>query len=398
MNKLYDFLIVGAGIFGLTTAIELAKQKYRVAILNPDGIPHPLAASTDISKVVRMEYGRDREYALMASRAIEGWKAWNELFGESLYHETGLLMASKSPLSENKDGFIWQSYESVTSLGYSLEILDGQAMQQRFPQWNHEQYVAGVFNPVAGYAASEKAIAVLANYARTLGVEICEGQLVHTIYYENGKVTGVKTREGSTFSCGHLIVSAGAHTPYLLPELHDKMYASGHAVFHVLPEYPHLFQAPDFTVFMADISETGWYGFPLHLAEGVVKLGHHGIGHRMHPDKDDRRITDTEVDDFRSFIAKTLPDLAKAPIVYTRRCLYTDTLDGHFWIDQHPEKQGLTIASGGSGHGFKMGPELGKIVAATALGEAHAYSDRYRWREFSAQAVNMEAARAKAKK
>ena len=50
-----DFLIVGAGIFGITTAIELQKKKYSVAVINPDTIPHPLAASTDISKVVRME-------------------------------------------------------------------------------------------------------------------------------------------------------------------------------------------------------------------------------------------------------------------------------------------------------------------------------------------------------
>ena len=62
MTTTYDFLIVGAGIFGLSAAIELRKRNYRVGILNPDTIPHHLAASTDISKAVRLEYGSDREY------------------------------------------------------------------------------------------------------------------------------------------------------------------------------------------------------------------------------------------------------------------------------------------------------------------------------------------------
>ena len=117
MKQSYDFLIVGAGIFGITTAIELAKQKYQVAIINPDSIPHPRAASTDISKVVRMEYGADREYAGMAEASIQGWKEWNDLFNDTLYHEVGLLMASKTPLSVQKEGYIWDSYQVMLQKG-----------------------------------------------------------------------------------------------------------------------------------------------------------------------------------------------------------------------------------------------------------------------------------------
>lgn len=58
----YDFLIVGGGIFGITAAVELSKRKYKVGLINPDTIPHHLAASTDVTKAVCMEYGSDREY------------------------------------------------------------------------------------------------------------------------------------------------------------------------------------------------------------------------------------------------------------------------------------------------------------------------------------------------
>ena len=52
-------IIVGAGIFGVTAAMELRKRGHRVQLLDPGPLPHPLAASTDIGQAVRMEYGAD---------------------------------------------------------------------------------------------------------------------------------------------------------------------------------------------------------------------------------------------------------------------------------------------------------------------------------------------------
>src|SRR5690606_21657515 len=93
-----DILILGAGIFGITAAIELNRRGHRVAVIDPGPIPHPLAASTDISKVVRMEYGPDRQYARMVDKAIDGFVQWNEAFGEELYHNTGVLMLTQAPM------------------------------------------------------------------------------------------------------------------------------------------------------------------------------------------------------------------------------------------------------------------------------------------------------------
>ncbi len=52
-------LIVGAGVFGLTAALELRARGWRVSVIDPGPVPTPAAASTDISKVVRMDYGAD---------------------------------------------------------------------------------------------------------------------------------------------------------------------------------------------------------------------------------------------------------------------------------------------------------------------------------------------------
>lgn len=83
LNTSSDILIVGGGVFGVTTALALRARGYTVTLIDPGPIPHLLAASTDVSKVVRMEYGADRQYLHMADRSIDGFLAWNEEFGET---------------------------------------------------------------------------------------------------------------------------------------------------------------------------------------------------------------------------------------------------------------------------------------------------------------------------
>ena len=97
----------------------------------------------------------------------------------------------------------------------------------------------------------------------------------------------------------------------------------------------------------------------------------------------------------RNFLATTFPSLVDAPLVFTRRCLYTDTLDGHFWIDHHPEIKGLSVSSGGSGHGLKMAPLLGEITADMIEGKTHQFSKRFRWRHLTPETLQGEKARYK---
>src|SRR6266853_1727379 len=83
--------VVGAGINGVTAAIELKKRGHDVDLVDPGPLPHPLAASTDISKAVRTSYGPDEIYAELADRSIPLWRQWNRQFGVQLYHEVGFL-------------------------------------------------------------------------------------------------------------------------------------------------------------------------------------------------------------------------------------------------------------------------------------------------------------------
>jgi glycine/D-amino acid oxidase-like deaminating enzyme len=379
--KHYDFIVLGAGIFGVTTAIELCKRPYSVALLNPGRIPHPLAESTDISKIIRMEYGTDVEYMEMVEECLPKWRDWNDLFRVKLFHETGFLLLSRQSLNENKNSFESASYHNLIKKNYKPERLNKNELAKLFPFINSERYNDAFYHSIGGYAESGKVIETLTRYAKQSGCDVHEEQTAAQLLISNNTINGVKTKEGRSFYAGHVIVCAGNMTPFLVPDLKPFMKITGHPVFHIQPTQPELFSYPSMAVFAADISNTGWYGFPLHPTERVVKIANHGAGLIMNdPEKDERKVYDSDLSDLKNFLSSSIPLLVDDPVVYTRRCCYTDTLDGHFWIDNHPEIKNLTIGSGGSGHGFKMGPVLGDMIATVAEGGNHKWSARYRWR------------------
>jgi glycine/D-amino acid oxidase-like deaminating enzyme len=276
--------------------------------------------------------------------------------------------------------------------GHHPERLNGAELRRRFPAWSTGAYLDGFFNGRGGYAQSGRIVAALVEKARNAGVVIHTQQTAAEFLRQGGSIGGVRTRQGATFAAGHTLVAAGAWTHHLLPELGRVLVATGHPVFHLKPADPALFAPPHFVTFTADVAHTGWYGFPL-LAEGVVKIANHGVGVPLHAEQDARVVTAEDVAHLRRMLADTFPALVDAEIVYTRRCLYSDTPDGHFWIDRHPQRSGLTVAAGDSGHGFKFAPVLGALIADVVEGIANDWAAKFRWRALPPSTYSEEAAR-----
>jgi glycine/D-amino acid oxidase-like deaminating enzyme len=107
----------------------------------------------------------------------------------------------------------------------------------------------------------------------------------------------------------------------------------------------------------------------------VLKLANHGPGRALHPADDTRELLQAEEELLRSWLQRVRPELLDAPIVHRRLCVYGDSLDGDFWIDRHCE--GLVVAAGGSGHGFKFGPVLGELIANLVEGRPHPLAPRF---------------------
>ncbi len=390
-----DTIVVGAGIFGVTAACELARRGQRVALLDPGPVPHPDAASTDISKVVRLEYGPEEAYMAVMEGVREAWLRWNQELGQELFHEIGIAMLTREPMAPG--GFEHESYQLLLRRGHCPERLDADEIARRFPAWRPGAHTDGFYHAKGGYAESGRVVAALVERAHALGVGIYPGRTVQSLASDDAahkdRVTGVMTRAGERFLADRVIVAAGAWTPLLVPELAPCMRATGHPVFHLRPGAAQGLEHPGFCVFTADITNTGWYGFPVHPSHRVVKVARHSIGQLLHPERDPRVVTEADERSLREFLGYALPGLADAEIASTRRCVYCDTQDGHFIIDRHPGRPGLAVAAGGSGHGFKFAPIMGQLIADAALGQGNPLLDRFRWRDMAPDTTSVEAAR-----
>jgi glycine/D-amino acid oxidase-like deaminating enzyme len=384
-------LVVGAGVFGAASAVALARRGWRVALCDPGPIPHPLAESTDISKIVRLDYGADADYVALMERALDGWRRWNAGWPAPPFHETGVAFLCRAPMAPG--GFEHESHRLLTSRGHRLERLDGAAIARRFPAWAQSRYADGYYNPAGGWAESGRVVERLVAVARDLGVTLHAGLRAARLVERDGRVTGVADDEGRALDADEVVVAAGAWTPRLVPSLAGALRPVGQPVFHLYPADPEPFRAERFPVFGADIARTGYYGFPVS-ASGVVKIANHGVGRPVDPDSaSERTVTPEETARLRAFLDETLPRLARAPVVHTRVCVYCDTRDEHFWIARDPERPGLTVAAGGSGHGFKFAPVVGDLVADAVDDVPDAALAKFRWRTDAHPARGEEAAR-----
>ncbi|HEY0483654.1 MAG TPA: FAD-dependent oxidoreductase [Kofleriaceae bacterium] len=363
-------LVIGGGIFGVTSALELCSRGCDVTLVDPGPLPHPLAESTDISKVVRSDYGGDEDYTVLAELALDGWRRWNAAWPVPRFHETGVAFLTRRPMQPG--GFEHDSFTLLARRGHRVERLDAAAITARFPAYRPGAYVDGYFHHEGGWAESRAVVAHLLAEAIAAGVTVLGDCPIDRI-----------TDHGATSRAGLLpadaiVVCAGAWTPLLVPDLAGDLRAIGQPVFHLRPADRTLFLDSRFPVFGADIARTGYYGFPAQL-DDVVKIANHGTGIPLAPDAP-RQVTTAQESALRDFLRDTFPALAAAPIVSRRLCVYCDTRDADFWIAQHPARPGLTVAAGGSGHAFKFAPVIGAVIADIALGVPHPLAHRFRWR------------------
>src|SRR5437763_12012701 len=112
-------IVVGAGINGVTAAIELRNRSHEVILVDPGPLPHALAASTDISKAVRAAYGPDEDYTDLAERSIKIWREWNREFGMELYHEIGVMFVRRREIKPGD--FEYESFKMLQSRGHRIE-------------------------------------------------------------------------------------------------------------------------------------------------------------------------------------------------------------------------------------------------------------------------------------
>jgi glycine/D-amino acid oxidase-like deaminating enzyme len=105
-----------------------------------------------------------------------------------------------------------------------------------------------------------------------------------------------------------------------------------------------------------------FYGVPDLEARGA-KVARDRHGPPIDPDAGDRLTSAEGLAEVRAYMSRRLPALARQPLEESRVCQYENTSSGDFLIDRHPRWRNVWLVGGGSGHGFKHGPAVGRYVA-----------------------------------
>src|SRR5262249_37765088 len=197
-----------AGINGVTAAIELKKRSHEVVLVDPGPLPHPLAASTDISKAVRTAYGADEDYTALAERSIKLWRQWDEEFGTRLYHEVGVMFVRRRKMQPGD--FEYESLKLLKKRGLKVARMNTPKLWKRFPAWNPELYRDGVLEIEAGYAESGRAVGLLIERAKSAGVELREHLKFSQMDQPGNRVRGIALDDGQRMAADFVVMTVGA--------------------------------------------------------------------------------------------------------------------------------------------------------------------------------------------
>lgn len=398
MNPDTHILIIGAGAFGTATAHALSQRHYRhVTVLDPHALPSVDAAATDISKIIRSDYNEPL-YARLGLEAIAAWSS-DPLY-KDLYHVPGWVLSAM----DKSVPFVEGSVKTAEGMGVKVERLEKDEVRRRWPlvKGNLEGWNANVWNPSAGWVEAGEALRRMGDDAQRRGVRFVSGEagrVVELLYGADGSCTGARSKDGTVHLAEVVVLAAGAWTPTLL-DCKDQLTAKGHSVAHIQMSKQEAKRYESFPIM--DNLELGYY-FPPQK-DGIFKMAH---SHFLVNTKRDRRtgvstsIPHTFVEHpedglppvieatMRRNLRRVLPELADRPFSFTRLCWDADTADRHFLVSPHPQHQGLYVAAGGSAHGFKFLPVLGKYVADLLERKLEAgIQQAWRWRP--GQVVNQK--------
>lgn len=350
----YDVIIVGLGAMGSAACFHLAKTGQTVLGLDRFIPPHTNGSSHGQTRIIREAYFEHPIYVPLVQRAYALWAELERESGRKLFQQTGGLMIGPP------DGIVYSGAKrSAEEHRLPHELLTAAQIRKRFPALQPTDRMAGVWEPRAGILFPEDCVAAHLDLARRAGATLaCDEPVVS--WTANSTRVSVRTAKNH-FEAGQLIISAGAWAGQLLSELPLPIQIERQILFWFSAQaHPEWFQSDRCPIHLWE-DESGhlFYGFP-DLGHGV-KIARHHDGQTVDPDTVQRQVSASEVESVRQLLARFLPH-ANGQFISATVCLYSNTPDGHFLIDRHPEHPNVLIASPCSGHGFKFSSAIGEVL------------------------------------
>ncbi|KAK7214124.1 hypothetical protein V2G26_021302 [Clonostachys chloroleuca] len=395
-------LIVGAGAFGVSTALHLQKYCHQyVDVMLLDSQPFPSvdsASGNDTSRQIRMDY-TDPFYAELAIEAIHAWSS-DPIFKDH-FKQCGRVgaVAPGSP-------YLQKCRETMKALGVNIvefpEDNKVEGLKKKFPHLGNAQKLKGwdfYYNPYDGWANPHDAIkSAMKEYQAVGGVFIGnpeKGLVVENVLEledsttairaAGARIVGVRTADGLVHCADRVIYATGSLATYktnLIPSLGTQIHPTGFAIAHwKLEDAAEVKSWQNHPV--VDAYHHGYFFPPdpnglMKLGLGIMAFTHDRTSKQGTPDvgiarlnsalvgsPDDGRIPTIAENGIRWVLGQWAPSLAKKKFFSMKICWDAMTPDGGWLIDDHPDIEGLSVAIGGSGHGFKFLPVVGQYICET---------------------------------
>ncbi|XP_043712231.1 probable sarcosine oxidase [Telopea speciosissima] len=369
----FDVIIVGAGIMGSCTAYQAAKRGRKVLLLEQFDFLHHRGSSHGESRTIRATYP-EHYYSSMVIESSHLWEEAQSEIGYRVYFKTPHFDVGPAD-----DKSLQSVITSCQAKSIPHCILDRRQVAEKFSgKFNLPENWIGLWTELGGVIKPTKAVSMFQTLAIQRGAVLRDYMEVKEIKRDDvkGDIL-VITSNGDKYWGNKCVVTAGAWTKKLVETV------SGLEVpiqpLNTTVQYWRIKEGSE-----KDYSLTGGfptfagygdpyiYGTPSLEFPGLIKIAVHG-GYPCDPDKRSwvpvlitNPVNDWIEGKFCGLVESSKP-------VITQSCMYSMTPDGDFVIDFLGGDFGrdVVVAGGFSGHGFKMGPVVGRILADLVLdGEA----------------------------
>jgi sarcosine oxidase len=355
--------VIGAGVFGAWCAKFLSDAGHEVTLVDAYGPGNGRASSADFTRVIRAGYGRDEMYSRWAAAAWRDWEWLSSAIGQPFITRAGALF-----LGAPDDPYIRATVDTLTHLGLAAESLSPDQLGRRFPQIAIDGLGYAVWEPHAGVIRARAAVYSLVTRLTSTGLVTYLPASVRRVDEQRSSLD-VRLADGTRLDADVYVCACGAWLPQLFPEaIGTRIRPTRQEVLYFgVPAGTRDFSVPQLPVWID--FQAGLYGIPEIDGHGF-KVGVDRHGELVNPDTLERIVSPAIVESTRAAVARRFPAMSGAPLVDARVCQYENTSSGDFIIDRHPQWANCWIVGGGSGHGFKHGPSVGRHVAALVSGEA----------------------------
>jgi len=256
------------------------------------------------------------------------------------------------------------------------EWLETNQAEERFPQLRFLPGSKIIYQKDYGVLNASKAVRAYWRLAKEAGANIVTNERIIDIKIHSDQLITVKSTSGLQFKGRNLVLTTGAWSQKLASQflgLDLKLEVTQETICYFPPKGDSKFshKVDQLPVVIGRFHNANTTDGAIYLLPQVeipgVKIGLHHTGTVIEPDARVSLSLDT-VSKLSEFMATHFPYLHNTPITVST-CLYTNTIDHHFYLDRHPKYSNVIIGTGFSGHGFKFGPAFGQILGSLVLKE-----------------------------